>query len=503
MFFKNIYFLRLSRAYPLYLLCYNSFMKSLKKTKIVATIGPASASVEILSKLAEKGMNIARINFSHGERESLIKIAENIKKAEKKTGKIIGLLQDLQGPKIRTGDFKNGNITLKVGSKVEITSKYILGTEKKFTINVKPLFQDTKIGDRIILNDGYQELEIISKKIKEKTIIAKVISGGKIKDRRGASFPDSNLSFSSLTKKDKEDIDWFATKYKPDFIAFSFVKTAKDVKELKNILKKKKLNPMIIAKMETATGMRNFDEILEEVDGIMVARGDLGVEVPAEEVPFLQKEMIKKCNAVAKPVIVATQMLESMIENPVPTRAEVSDIANAILDGADAIMLSAETSVGKHPLKVVDVMRKVSREVEEELDYKNFISRRTDVLGERDHELYKVIPRYAVKTASDINAKAISVFTETGFTAGNIARFRSVHPVFVFSPNEDVLRKTAIYYGLFPAENKITTTILNAENIVKDFLLKKKFLKKNEKFVIVAGMPFRQPGNTNIIYVSE
>ena len=411
-------------------------------------------------------------------------------------------MQDLQGPKMRTGDFESGSIELKTNSKVEITSKSILGTAKKFTINVKTLFSDTKIGDRIILNDGYQELKIVSKDSKEKTIFAKVISGGKIKDRRGASFPDSNLSFSSLTKKDKEDIDWFATKYKPDFIAFSFVKTAKDVLELKNILKKKNLNPMIIAKMETAEGMRNFDEILDLVDGVMVARGDLGVEFPAEEVPFMQKEMIRKCNIAGKPVIVATQMMESMIENPVPTRAEVSDIANAILDGADAVMLSAETSVGKFPLRVVDIMAKVARETEIEIK-NDFTKQGNKGLVRENQKISEIVTKNAVKISNEINTSAMAIFTETGFTALNISKFRPKQNVFVFSPHEDVLRKTSISYGLNPATKEIVKTIADAEKISKRFLVKNKILKEKDNFVIVAGMPFRNSGSTNIIYISE
>jgi len=475
----------------------------MKKTKIVTTIGPATKSVENLVKLSKAGMNIARINFSHGSREELIKIAENVKKAEEKSGKIIGLLQDLQGPKIRTGDFKGGEISLKNNSIVEITSKNILGTAEKFSINVKTLYQDTKVGDRIILNDGYQELKITKKNPKSKTIFAKVIAGGKIKDRRGASFPDSNLSLSSLTKKDKEDIDWFATKFKPDFIAFSFVKTAKDVKELKNILKKKNLNPMIIAKMETAEGIRNFDEILNLVDGIMVARGDLGVEFPAEELPFLQKMMIKKANQAGKPVITATQMLESMIQNPVPTRAEVTDIANAILDGTDAVMLSAETSVGKYPFKAVEIMSRVAIETENDIK-RDFEKIHVNAgLPQENPKISEVITKNAVKTAEAIEVENIAVFTETGYTALNVSKFRPSQDVFVFSPHKDVLRKTSISYGLFPANDEIVTTISEAEENSRNFLIKNKKMRKNDNFVIVAGMPFRNSGSTNIIYVSE
>ena len=478
-------------------------MKNLKKTKIVATIGPASMSVENLVKLAKAGMNVARINFSHGSREELVEIAENVRKAEKESGKIIGLLQDLQGPKIRTGDFKDGAITLKKGAKVEITSKKILGTAEKFSINVKTLYEDTKVGDRIILNDGYQELKIVKKNSKDKTIIAKVINGGKIKDRRGASFPDSKLSLSSLTKKDKEDIAWFATRYKPDFIAFSFVKTPKDVKELRNILKKKNINSMIIAKMETAEGMRNFDQILELVDGIMVARGDLGVEFPVEELPFLQKMMIKKANQAGKPVIVATQMLESMIENPVPTRAEISDIANAILDGADAVMLSAETSVGKNPVKAVSYMAKTALEtendIERDLEKINLVAGR---VGENP-VVSKVITKNAVKTFNELELSSAAVFTETGYTAANISKFRPKQNVFVFSPSEKVLRRTALYFGLQTASDEIVLTIAEAEKLAREFLIKNKVIKKGEKFGIVAGMPFRNSGSTNLIYVSE
>jgi pyruvate kinase len=302
-------------------------MNKFTKTKVVATIGPATNSIETLSKMALSGMNIARINFSHEQGDSALPSLKNIRKAEKKSGKRISILQDLSGPKIRTGEFENGETILKKGSVVKIFTKKILGTEQEFTINYKNLFKDLKKDHRILLNDGKQELKVL--RIAKDFLEAKVVVGGFVRSRRGVNLPDSDLSISALTKKDKDDVK-FGVEHDVDFIAFSFVKTAKDVKELRNILNRANSRALIISKIETPAAVKNFDEILAESDGIMVARGDLAVEVEAQTVPRLQKEMIRKCNAVGKPVITATQMLDSMINSPVPTRAEVSDISNAI-----------------------------------------------------------------------------------------------------------------------------------------------------------------------------
>lgn len=333
----------------------------MKQTKIIATIGPASWDVPMLVKLVEAGVNIARINFSHGDEESLSHIVDKIRKAEKQIGKKIEILQDLSGPKIRTGDFVDGEIYLKKGSHLIIHSENILGNNKEFSISYPNLFSGLKKGERIFLNDGKQELKILEKD--DKKLKVEVLRGGKIVSRRGVNLPDSNLTVSSLTEKDKKDLE-FAKKFQPDYIALSFVKDASSVEELRKILKEKKIKAKIISKIETKSAVNNLKEIISSSDAVMVARGDLGVEIGFEKVPLVQKKIINICNRTSVPEIVATQMLESMIHSPVPTRAEVSDVYNAVQAGADMVMLSAETATGEFPLEAVKMMAKVIREAE-------------------------------------------------------------------------------------------------------------------------------------------
>lgn len=419
-------------------------MKNYKKTKVVATIGPATNDVDILAKMSKAGMNVARINFSHEQGDSALPILKNIRAAEKKSGRTISIMQDLSGPKIRTGEFENGEAVLKKGKVVTIVTKKVLGNDQKFTINYKNLFRDVKKGHRILLNDGKQELLVV--KSGKDFLEAKVIVGGFVRDRRGVNLPDSEMSISALTKKDKEDVK-FGIKHKVEFIAFSFVNTAKDVRELRNILDKAGSQAMIISKIETPTAITNFDEILLESDAIMVARGDLAVEVEPQRVPKMQKDMIRKCNAVGKPVITATQMMDSMINSPVPTRAEVSDISNAILDGTDAIMLSEETAMGKYPVKAISMMKVIALEVESTMNYAKFVRRDytyqlADFIAVED-----AVTRYAAKTADDIGAKIIIALTETGETARMIARYKPKQEIFVMSPSMTTLRKSALSFG--------------------------------------------------------
>jgi pyruvate kinase len=417
-------------------------MKEEKKTKIVVTVGPSIKDVDVLVKMKENGMDIARINFSHSDYDSATPYLQNIKEAQKKIGKHISVLQDLSGPKIRTGEFAGEEIVLKKNSTVEIFVKKVLGNENFFSVDYKKLLTDVKIGHRILLNDGKQELKVLS--VGKNSLKVRVVVGGMIRSKRGVNLPDSKLSISALTPKDKKDIK-FALDFDVDFVAFSFVKTAGDVRELRGILNKNKSKSMIISKIETPQAVENFDEILEESDGIMVARGDLAVEVEAHKVPKIQKDIIRKCNIAGKPVITATQMLDSMISSPVPTRAEVSDIYNAIADGTDALMLSEETAMGKYPVKSINLMSKVALEAEDNIDHKKFVIR--GVVDNKKIPVDIAISRHAVKTADDIDAKAIIVFTESGKTLRNVSRYRSEKPVYVFSPNIKSLGQSSISFG--------------------------------------------------------
>ncbi len=332
-----------------------------KNTKIVCTIGPVTKSEEMLSKLLQSGMNIARLNFSHGDFEEHQISVDNLRKAVSNTGINGFILQDLSGPKIRLGKFETERVNLVAGNTITITTEDIVGNTEKVSINYPNFPKEVKIGDSIMVDDGKKRFEVLE--IKGEEVVCKIIVGGDTKGRRGVNLPDSDLSVSALTEKDRKDLE-FGVANKVDFMALSFVRNPEDIDELRNILKEKNFETKIIAKIETPQAIKNIDAIIEKVDGIMIARGDLAIEVPFEKVPMYQKEIIEKCNNKGKFVIVATQMLESMIHSPVATRAEVSDVANAILDGTNAIMLSEETTLGEYPIHAVEVMTKIAEEVE-------------------------------------------------------------------------------------------------------------------------------------------
>ncbi len=469
-----------------------------KKTKVIATIGPATNNIDMLTKMSLEGMNVARINFSHEEGDSALPILKNIKAAEKKSGKAISILQDLSGPKIRTGEFEGGETVLKKGGKVKITTKEVVGNNKSFSINYKNLLKDVKKGHRILLNDGKQELIVI--KVNKDFLEAKVVRGGFIRNLRGVNLPDSEISISALTKKDKKDVE-FGIKNNVEFIAFSFVNTAKDVRELRNILDKAGSKAMIISKIETLTAIKNFDEILFESDAIMIARGDLAVEVEAQRVPKMQKDIIKKCNSVGKPVITATQMVDSMINSPVPTRAEVSDISNAILDGTDAIMLSEETAMGKYPLEAVKIMCIISLEVESTMNYKRFSEREYSYKSKDFIATEDAVTRYVAKTANDIGAKIIIALTESGRTARMISRHKPKQDIFIISPSRHSIRKCAISFGIHCGHKAVFKELNEAIDGTRKWILNNKMAKKGDDIVLVAGMPFKNIGGTNTMTV--
>ncbi len=470
-----------------------------KRTKIVATIGPKTSSEEMLTKLLKSGLNVIRMNFSHGDFEEHQEKVDNARNASKKTGIPMALLQDLGGPKIRLGEFgtESGRVTIKKGKTFTLTTKKIVGDEKICHVGYDKLPKEVKVGHRIMLDDGKKELKVIS--IKGSDIICKVIAGGELKGRRGVNLPDTEVSISSLTPKDRKDIE-FGIKNEVDFFALSFVRHAKDVIELRRILDKAKSKAQIIAKIETPQAVRDIDEIIEHADGIMVARGDLAIEVPTEEVPLIQKQIIHKCNMVGKPVITATQMLESMICSPVPTRAEVSDIANAILDGTDAIMLSEETTLGDYPLEAVEVMARVACRTENDLLHEQLLSASERI---NPHDLAGSIAASAVKTAHIVDAKLIVSLTNSGWGAKIISRHRSKLPILAFSPNQDVVQKLNLNFGVWPFQIEKGINFENAINEIKKTILAKKLAKRGECVVIVASRPFGTAVKANMLLVEK
>lgn len=474
-------------------------MNNIKKTKIVATIGPVTSSEEILTKLLQEGLNIIRINFSHGDfAEHQIKV-NNGRSASKKIGIPVAFLQDLGGPKIRIGEFNKESINLKEGEMFTLTTEKIVGDEKKVFVNYPLLPKEVKVGGTILLHDGKKKLEIVD--IKGNEVKCKIIVGGDIKSRRGVNLPGAYLSVSSITEKDRKDLE-FGIKNKVDFVALSFVRRPDDIIELRNILNKAKLPAGIIAKIETPEAVENIDKIIELSDGIMVARGDLAIEVPAEDVPLIQKMIIEKCNKAGKPVITATQMLESMIKSPVPTRAEVSDVANAILDGTDAIMLSEETTLGDYPVEAVKVMTKVAIRVENDYLNRKINGQRKNSF-ENSKDTADAITSEAIDIARGVEAKFIVALTESGFTARMISRYRPTQDIVAMTPNKSTFGKLILNYGVIPAVINKFKTLNEAMVIVRNHFIKNKLAKKGDKVILVAGMPFGKKGCTNMILVEK
>lgn len=465
----------------------------LKKTKIVCTIGPATESEEMLEKLLDAGMNVMRLNFSHGDFDEHGKRILNLKKAIKKTGKIAGVLQDLAGPKIRIGNFKDEKIVLKEGNTFTLTIDDIEGDEEKVHINYPHLPEEVKEGHIIYLHDGKKKLQVIE--VNGNDVVCKILVGGEIKGKRGVNLPDSDISISCLTEKDKKDLE-FGIENDVDFIALSFVRKPEDILELRDILNNAKSNAKIIAKIETPQAVKNIDEILEKTDGIMVARGDLAIEIPAEKVPFVQKEIIRKCNDAGKPVITATQMLESMIHSHVPTRAEVSDVANAILDGTDAIMLSEETTLGGYPVEAVAVMTRVAKEIEE-----NYPER--PIVHSPKNGITDSITGSVVKTAHEVGAKAIMALTGSGFTARMVSRHKPLVPIFALSSEEKTLNQICLSFGCIPIKIDDWKTVAEAFELVREICLNNKITKEGDRVVISAGAPTKEPRprQTNMILV--
>lgn len=472
---------------------------STKKTKIVATIGPATESQAQLEKLLKAGLNVIRMNFSHGDFSEHQTKFDNGKKASEKTGLPVAFLQDLSGPKIRIGTFYDDadkRITLKKGQKFTLTTRKVKGDETIAEINYPKFHKEVKKGETVLLDDGKKRLEILE--IKGQDVVCKVIVGGETKGRRGVNLPESDLSISALTDKDKEDVK-FGIKNKVDFIAFSFVRKPEEVTELRNILNKNKSTAQIISKIETPQAVEHIDEIIELSDGIMVARGDLAVEVPAEQVPLIQKRIIQKCNAAGKPVITATQMLESMIKSPVPTRAEVSDIANAILDGTDAVMLSEETTLGEFPVESVEVMSRVAVHTEEEYLGETFLEDSVADIWSTT----RAITEGAVHAADEVEARYIVCLTQSGRTARMISRFKPFQPIIAVTPEQVTFNQLQLSSGVSTLLIPRTQNFDEVLKVIRETLKKNKLVKAGDKIVLVSGTPFAKAVSTNMMVIEK
>jgi len=464
----------------------------LKKTKIVATIGPATENLKTMTEMAEAGMNMARLNFSHGDHAEHLKRLVLARQVSKKLKQPLAVLQDLSGPKIRTGDFYKESITLKEGQSFIFTTDPCVGDEKKVSVNYPTLHEELKPGNHVLVHDG--KYDFVVEKIIGKEIHCTALNGGDIKGKRGVNLPGAYLKISALTAKDRIDLK-FGIKNNVDFMALSFVRTAKDVLELKDILKKAKADIKVISKIETAEAIENLDEIIQASHGIMVARGDLAVEVPAERVPIIQKEIIRKCNDLGKPVITATQMMESMIKSPVPTRAEVSDVANAILDGTDAVMLSEETTLGMYPVKAIQMMARVARYTEEHFNYEQMLTHR----HLEQKSITDSISFAVVNTAHNIGAKTIVAFTESGFTARMISRHKPEQCIIALTPHEKTYNRLALSFGCYPQLTKRLTHISKIIEDAKKIAVQNKLADKGDTIIISFGTPLNTPGTTNTL----
>jgi pyruvate kinase len=469
-------------------------MNSVKKTKIVATLGPASAQEDVLPKMIEAGLNVARLNFSHGSFEEHQRSFDMVRKFSKKLNRPVGVLQDLSGPKIRIGDFYQERVTLTAGDDFVLTTEKCVGDEHKAFINYPDLPKEIKPGEPILLDDGKKKMEVV--KVKGNEIHCKIVVGGETKGRRGVNLPGTDLKISCLTAKDRKDL-LFGIKNEVEFMALSFVRKPSDIEELRAILKRKKSQARIIAKIETPQAIEDLEGILQAADGVMVARGDLAVEVPMEQVPVLQKRIIKRARQLGKPVIVATQMLESMINSPVPTRAEVNDVANAILDGTDAVMLSEESTLGKFPVEAVETMNRIALHTEAHYPHRTVIRKEESPVD----DVVDCVTASVVNTARDLGAKVIVSLTESSFTPRMVSRHRPAQHIMVLTPNERVVRKMTLSFGCYAYKTKPFQQVTQVVNEARKQLVAQGFAKKGDRFVIAAGVPFGQPGGTNLLMV--
>ena len=473
---------------------------TMKRTKIVATVGPACSTYDKLLDLVKAGVNCFRLNFSHGSHEDKAVIIDFLREINKNEPYNIAILGDLQGPKLRVGDLENGKIELKEGQEIIFTTEKIVGTPERIYVSYPSLANDVKIGERIFLDDGKMEVKVIEI-LNPNEVKISVTLGGTLLPKKGVNLPDSALTMPSLTEKDMADLEFILEK-DMDWVALSFVRSTKDIRELKRLIRKTDSKIKIISKIEMPEALTNIRDIIIESDGIMIARGDLGVEVPIEQVPLIQKEIILKCMHRAKPVIVATQMMESMMERTKPNRSEVTDVANAVLEGADAVMLSGETAMGDYPTLVVETMSKIIMEVEN----KAYNFDRDDILTPQPHSpslLSDALCSSACKLAKDVNASALVGMTQSGYTAFMLSSYRPKSPLFIFSKEKTLINQLSLSWGVravyYGEEVSLDDIFLDQINILKE----RGFLQKGNIVVNTGSTPIDLHLPTNVIKITE
>ena len=466
----------------------------MKKTKIICSIGPASTSYDVMCEMVLSGMNVARINFSHATLEERKAVEEVVAKVNKDLGTNVAIIYDTKGPDFRTGVMAEGGIKLEEGNIIRIVKKDVLGTEESFTVNYKNVLKDINIGDKVLLEDGLMKLVVIDKE--DDDLVCRILAGGLLKSKKGINVPGVDLHIEFLSSEDVSDIV-YACEKKGDFLALSFVNSKENILAVREILKEHNSDMKIISKIESGIALQNLDEIIEYSDGIMVARGDLGVEIPCEEIPIVQKEIIKKCREQGKTCIVATEMLASMYTSARPTRAEVTDIANAVLDGCDAVMLSGETTVGKYPIDAVRYMARICENTEEHIDYD--MDRR-----EAHCDITGAIAHSAVEVSNSLKAKLIIAATMSGYTARKISNLKPRCLVLATCPNDRVAKSLALDWGVY---TRITKVYESTDEVVEDAILKaKEFanLQSKDIIIITGGLPNNTENKqTNLMKIEE
>ncbi len=470
----------------------------IRKTKIVSTIGPASESVEILTDLINSGMNVARLNFSHGDFDEHGARIRNIREAASVTGQTVAILLDTKGPEIRTGSLKDGEAYLEKGNTAYVTMEEIEGTAERFSVTYPGLINDVHTGSKILLDDGLVELKVEEVLKDQNEIKTTILNNGLLKNKKGVNVPNVSVNLPGITEKDARDIE-FGIEQDVDFIAASFVRRASDVLEIKELLEQHNASHIqIIPKIENQEGVDNIDDILEVSDGLMVARGDLGVEIPPEDVPLVQKKLIKKCNRVGKPVITATQMLDSMQRNPRPTRAEASDVANAIFDGTDAIMLSGETAAGDYPREAVQTMSNIATKTETGLNYKAILDERSK---HSDMTITDAISQSVTHTAINLKVNAVVTPTESGHTARMISKYRPQAPIVAITSSERVNRKLSLVWGVYAVMGPQSESTDDMLDVAVDRGLASGIVTRGDRVIITGGVPVGESGTTNLMKV--
>ncbi|PQJ33341.1 pyruvate kinase [Salinibacter sp. 10B] len=472
-----------------------------RRTKIVCTLGPTSSDPDTIQALVRAGMDVARMNFSHGSHEEHEERVRRVREAAQKEGRVVTILQDLQGPKIRVGEMKDGSVMLREGQEVTITTEPMEeSTSDRIYVDYESLPQDAEVGGRILIDDGLLELQVTE--VRDSELQATVVEGGALRSRKGVNLPNIPLSTPSLTEKDLKDLE-FGLQLDVDLIALSFVRERADVEALNQRIDEAGKNIGVIAKIEKPNAVQNIDDILEAVDGIMVARGDLGIEMPMEEVPSTQKKLISTSMSAAKPVITATQMLESMVENPRPTRAEASDVANAVLDGSDAVMLSAETAVGDDPVRVVRAMNQIIQKAEGHWKENRPSLAMTPGRLEQSESVTESVSYTACRLAEQVGAEAVCCLTNSGATARSIARHRPSMPIYAFTDDERVVGQLGVLWGTeafhIPFQQDTDQGIARVHSVLRDYEL----VDPGDYVVLTVGMPLPARGRTNTVHVSR